>query len=109
MANTRKRLGANALAAIDTFYDLYTCPASTQATIKVTAVNRGSSAATVRIAHRNTSGDPIDADYLEYDTSIDSHESITFAWTGCLGAGDRIVIKGSATDLTFIAEGMEHS
>lgn len=111
MANTRKRLGANAIAAIDTFYDLYTCPSGTQATVKVTAVNRGATTPTIRVAHRTSSGDPVDADYLEYGTQLeaDSGGSKTFDWTACLSAGDRIVVRSSSTDVTFIAEGMEHA
>lgn len=109
MANIRKRLGALAVAAGDTFYDLYTVPAATEATVRVIACNRGASAATVKIAHRITSGDPVDADYLEFSTSVSATTSTTFPWTLCMAAGDRIVVKGSATDLTFVAEGMEHS
>lgn len=109
MANVRKRLGALAIAAGDTFYDLYTVPASTEATVRVIACNRGSSAATVKIAHRVAAGDPVDADYLEFGTSIDASKSVTFPWTLCMAAANRVVVKASSVDITFVAEGMEHS
>ncbi len=62
------RLGVADLSAA-TNTTLYTVPASTFAVVTVNMVNRGASAANVRIAVAS-SATPADSEFIEYDVSL---------------------------------------
>ena len=62
------RLGVADLSAA-TNTTLYTVPASTFSVVTVSILNRGATAATIRLAVAS-SATPADSEYLEYDTSF---------------------------------------
>jgi len=62
------RLGVADLSAA-TNTTLYTVPTSTFSVVTVSILNRGATAATIRLAVA-ASATPADSEYLEYDTSL---------------------------------------
>lgn len=99
-------LGTADLAAA-TNTSLYTVPASTFSVITVNLVNRGATAATVRIALSN-SGTPSDSDYIEYDVSVTPKGVIER--TGIvMQAGKVLVVRASAVGVSAVAYGIETS
>jgi hypothetical protein len=68
MPTLQGRLGTADLSAA-TNTTLYTCPSATFTVCTVNVVNRGASAANIRIAICDTST-PGDDEYIEYDVSL---------------------------------------
>ncbi len=100
------RLGVADLAAA-TNTTLYTVPASTFSVITVNMVNRGASAATVRIAVASTAS-PADSEYIEYDVNLSAKGVIER--TGIvMDAGKLLVVRSSATSVNAVAYGIETS
>lgn len=103
MANGR--LGAVSPTA-DTDTILYTCPASTIATVTVSVARRGvNKDEKVRIALMDSTvvGNLADEDYLEYDSD-------TIEITGIvLSADESIVVRTDAATVSFVAYGFEES
>ncbi|MAZ56830.1 hypothetical protein CL653_03490 [bacterium] len=103
MANGR--LGASSPSA-DTDTILYTCPASTVATVTVSVARRSSTASEkVRIALMDSTivGDLANEDYLEYDSTVTEITGIV------LSANESIVVRTDAATVSFVAYGFEEA
>lgn len=107
MATNYKVLGQVAPSAT-TATTLYTVPSSTQAVIStVTVCNRGSSAATFRIAVRPDGAVLANQHYVAYDVSVDGNATIPWTIGMTLGDTDVVTVYASSTDLSFSAFGSE--
>ena len=98
------RLGIADLAAA-TNTTLYTVPASTFSVVTVNIVNRGASAATVRIAVAS-SATPADSEYIEFDTSL-SAKGVLERTGIVLDAGKLLVVRSSAIGVNAVVYGIE--
>jgi len=98
------RLGVADLAAA-TNTTLYTVPASTFSVVTLTLVNRGATAATVRVSV-SASATPADSEYIEYDTSLTAKGVLER--TGIvMDAGKLLVVRSSATSVNAVVYGIE--
>ncbi|WP_136420285.1 hypothetical protein [Herbaspirillum sp. ST 5-3] len=98
------RLGASDLSAT-TNTSVYTVPASKVATVSVSICNRNATSVTVRLAV-STSGTPNDADYLEYDTTIDANSVLER--TGIVMDETKVLVAyASGTGVSVVAYGFE--
>ena len=97
-------LGQSAPAAT-TNTTVYTVPASTLAVVNISVVNRGGSAATVKLA-LSSSGTPSDDEWIEFNTSIDS--TAVLERTGVvLQATKNVVVHASSADTSISVHGLE--
>ncbi len=97
-------LGQSAPAAT-TNTTVYTVPASTLAVVNISIVNRGGSAATVKLALAS-SGTPSDDEWIEFNTSIDS--TAVLERTGVvLQATKNVVVNASSADTSISVYGLE--
>lgn len=100
------RLGIGDLAAA-TNTTLYTCPADTFAVVTVSLCNRGGSSTLVRIAVADAAT-PLDSEHIEFDATVLAKGVLER--TGIvLAAGQRIVVRSSATGTSAVAYGIETS
>jgi len=100
------RLGVADLAAA-TNTTLYTVPATTFSVITVNIVNRGASAATIRVAVA-ASATPADSEFIEYDVSI-SAKGVLERTGIVMDAGKLLVVRSSAIGVNAVAYGIETS
>jgi len=98
------RLGVADLSAA-TNTTLYTVPASTFAVVTLNVVNRGSSAANIRVAIA-ASATPADSEYIEYDVSL-APKGVLERMGLVLDAGKLLVVRSSATSVNAIVYGIE--
>jgi hypothetical protein len=98
------RLGVADLSAA-TNTTLYTVPASTFAVVTVNMVNRGATAANVRIAI-STSATPADSEYIEFDVSL-AAKGVLERTGIVMDAGKLLVVRSSATSVNAVAYGIE--
>jgi hypothetical protein len=98
------RLGVADLSAA-TNTTLYTVPASTFSVVTLNLVNRGATAATVRVAVAS-SATPADSEYIEYDTSL-SAKGVLERTGIVLDAGKLLVVRSSATSVNAVVYGIE--
>ncbi len=98
------RLGVADLAAA-TNTTLYTVPASTFSVVTVNLVNRGASAANVRIAVAS-SATPADSEYIEYDVSL-AAKGVLERTGIVMDAGKLLVVRSSAVSVNAVVYGIE--
>lgn len=107
MATNYKVLGQSAPSAT-TDTTLYTVPASTQAVIStVNVCNRGSAAATFRIAVRPDGASIANQHYLAFDVTVDGNAIIPLTLGVTLGDTDVLTVRASSANLSFSAFGSE--
>ena len=108
MATTYKVLGqVQGTAAVGTYADLYTVPASTSAVVSTIAIcNQAATAMTYRIAVASTSS-PSTAEFIVYGSSIAANDSVFLTLGITLPAGKKLVISSSANTSSFGAFGSE--
>jgi hypothetical protein len=98
------RLGVADLAAA-TNTTLYTVPASTFSVVTLNLVNRGATAATVRVSV-SASATPADSEYIEFDTSLTAKGVLER--TGIvMDAGKLLVVRSSAVSVNAVVYGIE--
>ena len=97
-------LGQSAPAAT-TNTVVYTVPASTLAVVNISVVNRGGSAATVRVALAAGST-PTDDEWIEYNTSVGS-TSVLERTGVVLDATKNVVVYASSADTSVSVYGLE--
>lgn len=84
---------------------IYTVPASTVSVVNISIVNRGGSAATVRVALSATAT-PSDSEYIEYNTSVGS--TSVLERTGLvLDETKNVVVYASSADTSVSVYGLE--
>lgn len=97
-------------AAATTEEGLYAVPASSSAVISsIVIANRGTSAATYRLAVKPTAGTTLATNhYLAYDVSIAANDSVALTLGITLGASYALRTYASNANLTFTAFGSEN-
>lgn len=109
MAITYKVLGQAAPAAT-TNTDVYAVPASRSAIVStLTICNRASSAATFRIAIRQSGAAIANQHYISYDSTVAANDTISLTLGITLATTDVITVYGSTANLTFSVFGSEIS
>ncbi len=107
MATNYKVLGQAAPSAT-TDTTLYTVPASTQTVVStITVCNRGTSAATIRIAVRPGGVSLANQHYQAFDLSVDGGAILPLTIGMTLAATDVITVRASTANFSFSAFGSE--
>ena len=97
-------LGQSAPAAT-TNTTVYTVPASTLAVVNISVVNRGGSAATIRVA-LSAGSTPNDDEWIEYNTSVGA--TSVLERTGIvLDTTKNVVVYASSADTSVSVYGLE--
>ena len=109
MATTYKVLGQLAAAASNAGETLYAVPSGYSAVVSsITVCNRGTTAATYRIAIRKAGTTLATNQYLVYDTNIPGSTTTSYTLGVTLASTDVITVaQASTANLTFQAFGSE--
>lgn len=109
MATAYKVLGQEAPAAT-TDTTLYTVPSATETVISTIFIcNRGTTAATYRVAIRPDGDTLANEHYIAFDASVAAKESIAITTGITLDAADVVTVRASTADLSFNVFGSEVS
>lgn len=109
MPTNYKVLGQSAPSAT-TDTTLYTVPAATEAVIStLTVANRGTAAATFRVAVRPNGAALATSHYVAFDVSLAANSLLSLTLGITADATDVITVRASTADLTFSAFGSEIS
>jgi hypothetical protein len=107
MAKTYKVMAQSSPAA-NTDTSLYTVPNSTQSVIStMTVCNRGTSAATYRIAVRPNGETLADKHYIAYNASVPANDTITLTLGLTADSTDIITVYSSSASVSFGVFGSE--
>jgi hypothetical protein len=107
MATSYKVLGQSAPAAT-TDTNIYTVPSATEAVISTIFVcNRGSEAATYRIAVRPNAATLANQHYIAYDVLILGSTSTAITVGVTMDAADVLTVRASSANLSFNVFGSE--
>jgi hypothetical protein len=107
MATSYKVLGQSAPAAT-TDTNIYTVPSATEAVISTIFVcNRGSEAATYRIAVRPNGATIANEHYIAFDATVAAEETIAITTGITIDAADVVTVRASTADLSFSVFGSE--
>jgi hypothetical protein len=101
------RLGVADLGAA-TVTQVYDVPDNTFAVVTLSVVNRGATAATIRVAIclAGTATSPLDSEYIEYDVSLAAKGVLER--TGIVMAADqRLIVRSSAVGVNAVVYGIE--
>lgn len=99
------RLGIAAPTA-NTNTTIYTVPAGMVATLNVAVVNRGTDAASVRVAIAS-SGTPTNAEFIEYAVTVPGNGGVLERTAIVAGAGERVVVHCSTEHCSVRVHGYE--
>ena len=94
-----------AAPAATTNTTVYTVPASTVSVVNISVVNRGGSAATVRVA-LSAGSTPNDDEWIEYNTSVGA-TSVLERTGVVLDAAKNVVVYASSADTSVSVYGLE--
>jgi hypothetical protein len=102
------KLGAADIPAA-AYTTVYTVPADTVATLNLSLVNRGADPATVRVAITTEAGDPLDADFIEYDAVIPGAGGILERTALMAGAEEKVKIYSDVATISARVHGFEEA
>lgn len=102
-----KTLGQSAPSAT-TETDLYTCPASNQASVSTLVVcNRDTSGTTFRVSVSSNGAATTTKDYLYYDVPIGAKDTLRLPLGACVDASDKVRVYAGTANLSFNLFGEE--
>lgn len=101
------RLGAAALSAAN-YTTIYTVPASTVCTYNVLMVNRGYEVAKIRLAITTQANTPLDADFIEYNTTLNPGEVLERTAI-VSNAGEKVMLHSSVVGVSVRVNGFEEA
>lgn len=94
-----------ALPAANTLTTLYEVPTGRRSVFNVSACNKGSSSAKVRIAI-STSATPANSEYIEFNTNLDASDVLERTALS-LAAGQKMIVFADVATVSFNAWGIE--
>lgn len=105
---TRYSVLGQAAPAATTDTNLYTVPAAKDTIISTIVItNRGTAAATYRVAIRPAGATVANQHYIAFDAAVVANDSITLTIGITLTATDVVTVRASSADLSFSAFGSQ--